>query len=80
MCIDNNFHPFDPTQRLTSNYTCQSVKIGKNGFIVARFTVLRVVTIDNDTVITAGRVIVKDVPSGVIFAGNPSKFVSDLCA
>ena len=41
---------------------------------------LRVVTIDNDAVIAAGSVIVKDVPSGVIFAGNPAKFVSDLRA
>lgn len=41
---------------------------------------LKGVTIDNDAVIAAGSVIVKDVLSGVIFAGNPGRFVSDLRA
>lgn len=80
LCIDSNFHPLDPTQRLTSNYSCQSVKIGKNVFIGARVTVLKGVSIGDNTVIAAGSVVVKDVPSGVIFAGNPGKFVSDLRA
>lgn len=77
-CVDSNFHPLDPTQRMTSNYTCQPVKIGKNVFIGARVTILKGVNIGDDTVIAAGSVVVKDVPRSVIFAGNPARFISDL--
>jgi maltose O-acetyltransferase len=34
-CIESNFQALDPTQRLTSNYIGQSVKIGRNVFIGA---------------------------------------------
>jgi maltose O-acetyltransferase len=77
-CIDSDFHPLDPTQRLTSNYECKHVKIGKNVFIGARATILKGVTIGDNSVIAAGSLIVKDVPSDVIFGGNPGKFICDL--
>lgn len=77
-CVDSDFHPLDPTQRLTSNYTCQPVKIGKNVFIGARVTILKGVSIGDNSVIAAGSVVAKDVPGGVVFAGNPVKFIGYL--
>ncbi|MBC7488664.1 MAG: transferase [Glaciimonas sp.] len=74
-CVDSDFHPLDPTQRLTTNYNCQSVKIGRNVFIGARVTILKGVNIGDDAVIAAGSMVIKDVPSGVVFAGNPGKVV-----
>lgn len=79
-CVDSDFHSLDPLQRLTSNYTCQSVKIGKNVFIGAQVMVLKGVSIGDDAVIAAGSIVVNDVPSGVIFGGNPAKFICDLAS
>lgn len=77
-CVDSDFHPLDPTQRLTNNYSCQSVKIGKNVFIGAHVTILKGVNIGDNAVIAAGSIVVKDVPSGVVAAGNPAKFICNL--
>lgn len=77
-CVDSDFHPLDPTQRLTSNYSCQSVKIGKNVFISAQVTILKGINIGDDAVIAAGSAVVRDVPDGVVVAGNPAKFIFDL--
>jgi len=77
-CVDSDFHPLDPTQRLTSNYNCQSVKIGENVFIGAHVTILKGVNIGDDAVIAAGSVVVRDIPRGVVAAGNPAKLICDL--
>lgn len=77
-CVDSDFHPLDPTQRLTSNCSCRSVRIGKNAFIGANVTILKGVNIGDDAVIAAGSVVVRDVPSGVVAGGNPAKVICDL--
>ena len=77
-CVESDLHPFDPTQRLTSNYDCQSVKIGKNVFIGACVAIFKDVNIGDDAVIAAGSVIIKDVLGAVVVTGNTAKFICDL--
>ena len=51
------------------------VDIGNNVFIGAETVVLPGVTIGNNTVIGAGSVVTKDIPSGVVAAGNPCRVI-----
>lgn len=74
-CTDSDFHPLDPSQRQGNHYSSRPVRIGSNVFIGARVTVLKGVTIGNDSVVAAGSVVVKDVPAGAIVGGNPSKII-----
>lgn len=52
-----------------------SVKIGNNVWIGGNTVITPGVTIGEDSVIGAGSVVTKDVPSGVIAAGNPCKII-----
>ena len=49
------------------------VTIGDNVFIGAGSTVLPGVTIGSDCIIGAGSVVTKDVPQGMVYAGNPAR-------
>ena len=51
------------------------VTIGDNVFIGAGSTVLPGVTIGSNSVIGAGSVVTKDVPKGMVYAGNPAKAI-----
>ncbi len=66
ICFDSNFHPLHPDKRLSSNYSCKPVRIGRNVFIGANVTVLQGVNIGDNSVIGAGSVISQDVPANVI--------------
>lgn len=74
-CTNSDFHPLDPSQRLSTQYGSRPVRIGNNVFIGARVTVLKGVTIGNDSVVAAGSVVVKNVPAGAIVGGNPSQVI-----
>ncbi len=74
-CTDSDFHPLASSQRLENSYTSKPIKIGSNVFIGARVTVLKGVTIGNNSVVAAGSVVVKNVPAGAIVGGNPSKII-----
>lgn len=54
------------------------VKIGDNVFIGAESVVLPNVKIGNNVIIGANSTITKDVPSGVVAAGNPAKVICSL--
>ena len=49
------------------------VRICKDAYIGANSTILQGVTIGAESLIGAGSVLLKDVPSGAMFAGNPAK-------
>ena len=59
----------------TGVYRIAPVKVGSRTFIGADSVVLAGVTIGEDVVVGAGSVITKDVPDGVIVAGNPARQV-----
>lgn len=55
--------------------TCLPIHIKRNCWIGAGATILRGVTIGENSVVGAGSVVTKDVPDNVIVAGNPAKII-----
>lgn len=54
------------------------VTIGDNVFIGVNTVILRNVTIGNHSIIGAGSVVNKDIPEGVVAAGNPVKILKEV--
>lgn len=55
-----------------------TTKIGNNVSIGSNATILGDISIGDGSVIGAGSVVVKDVPSNQIWAGNPAKMIREL--
>ena len=64
-------HAQDPVSR--ADMFPKPVKIGKNVWIGANCTICPGVSIGDNTVIGAGSVVTKDIPSGVVAVGNPAR-------
>lgn len=80
-CIiaDSDFHPLVYEDREHTERTVnRPVHIGAGAFIGARSIVLKGVTIGRGAVIGAGSVVTRDVPPGVIAAGNPARVIRPL--
>lgn len=54
------------------------IKVGKNCFIGARTTIIAGVTIGDNSIIGACSLVNRDIPSGVVAAGNPCKVICTL--
>jgi acetyltransferase-like isoleucine patch superfamily enzyme len=78
--IDTDFHPLDSEQRKSRSSAGQTapVTIEDNVFIGMNSLILKGVTIGQGSVVGAGSVVTKDVPPGVIVAGNPARIVQEL--
>lgn len=59
VCFDSNFHSLKPDKRLSSDYSCMPVVIGKNVFIGEGVKVLKGGNVLCDDVIGAGEIIRK---------------------
>lgn len=66
-------HPILPHLREKGYQYNASVRIGRNCWIGAGAIILPGVTIEDNTVIGAGSVVTKDIPSNVVAVGNPCK-------
>ena len=66
LCIGSNFHPLNPVKRLTDEYQCKPIYIGKNVFIGANVTILQGVTIGDNSVIAAGTTIHSNIPANTV--------------
>lgn len=66
-------HPIDPDLRRQGLQYNMPVRIGKNCWLGAGVIVMPGVTIGDHTVIGAGSVVTKDIPSGVVAVGNPCR-------
>jgi hypothetical protein len=71
-------HPLDPEERRKGYQYNQPVHIGKNCWLGAGVIVVPGVSIGDDTVIGAGSVVTKDIPSGVVAVGNPCKVIKEV--
>jgi len=66
-------HPTDPVARYSGFEFGKPVNIGDRVWIGGGVIILPGVNIGSDTVIGAGSVVTKDVPAGVVAAGNPCR-------
>ncbi|WP_158847905.1 acyltransferase [Algibacter sp. L1A34] len=77
---DTDFHSLDSTIRIDKSKDKTNAKKGKvtiknRVFIGAHSTILKGVTIGENSIIGACSVITKDIPANEIWAGNPAKFI-----
>ena len=90
---DSDFHPLDPAQRLIDAQAIAPffkdrpprpklktvpVKISDNVWIGMNATILKGVTIGENSVVAAGAVVTKSVPPNTVVAGNPAVAVKTL--
>ena len=71
-------HPLFAEEREKGMQYNLPVKIGKRCWIGAGAIILPGVTVGDDTVIGAGSVVTKDIPSGVVAVGNPCRVIKTL--
>ncbi len=70
-------HPLDAVLRRTQEFG-KPVTIGSDVWIGGKAVICPGVTIGDRSVIGAGSVVTKDVPAGVVVAGNPAKIIRNL--
>ncbi len=71
-------HPLDAERRNKGLEYAKPIKVGNNVWIGGNVIVLPGVTIGDNTVIGAGSVVNKDIPSNVVAVGNPCKVIKQL--
>ena len=77
VCISSAGHGIHPDDRLQYNIS-KPIHIGKKVWIGANAVILPGVTIGDGSIIGAGSVVTKDIPSNVIAAGNPCKVLREI--
>jgi sugar fermentation stimulation protein A len=70
-------HPLDPATRRRVTIG-RPIVIERNVWIAAGAIVIGGVTVGEDSVVAAGSVVTRDVPPGVLVAGNPARVVRSL--
>lgn len=83
LLMDSDFHSMDWRDRTIHTQDVRNAKssaiiIGDYVFIGAHSIITKGVTIGNRSVIAAGSVVVKDIPSDELWGGNPAKFIRKL--
>ncbi|GAX35810.1 sugar O-acetyltransferase [Nodularia sp. NIES-3585] len=72
------YHPTEPEIRLSGRELAAPVNIGNNVWIGGSAIICPGVTIGDNTTIGAGSVVVKDIPTNVVAAGNPCRIIRHL--
>lgn len=68
----------DGTPQTERDWTCVPTTVKRRASLGSGVTVLCGVTIGEGAVVGAGSVVTKDVPPGVIVAGNPARFLREV--
>ena len=68
-------HSLDPEQRVQGIGTSAPITLKDKVWLGANVTVIGGVTIGEGSVIGAGSVVTKDIPAGVVAAGNPCRVI-----
>ncbi len=71
-------HAIDSEQRANGLEIARPIKIGNNVWLGANVSVLPGVTIGDNTIIGAGSVVNRDIPSNVIAVGNPCRVIRQI--
>ncbi len=69
-------HPVDPSNR--KSLDLKSIHIGKNVWLGAGAIILPGVTVGENSIVAAGAVVTKDVPSNTIVGGVPAKHIKNI--
>lgn len=77
-CFSTAGHPLDVEQRNLGLEYAYPIIVGNNVWFGAGVTVLPGVKIGDNSVIGAGSIVNKDIPAGVIAAGNPCKVIREI--
>ena len=76
--IDSDGHDLNSTKRKSLDIISKPVTIENNVFIGDNVTILKGVTIGENSIIGACSVVTKNIPSNVIAAGNPTIIIRNL--
>ncbi|WEG72805.1 sugar O-acetyltransferase [Vagococcus intermedius] len=71
-------HPIDSQVRSSGIEFAKPITIGNDVWVGAQVTVNPGVTIGDGTIIGSGSVVIKDIPSNVIAAGNPCRVIRSI--
>jgi maltose O-acetyltransferase len=71
-------HPRDPELRRQGLESAAPVAVGANVWIGAGAILCPGVSVGDDSIVGAGSVVTRDVPAGVVAAGNPCRVVREL--
>jgi len=71
-------HALDAQERITGGLIPKEIHIGNRVWLGGNSIILPNVTIGDDTVIGAGSVVTKDIPAGVVAAGNPCRVIKKI--
>ena len=71
-------HPLETEERIAGLEYAFPVTIGDNVWIGGSTTIIGGVTIGKNSVIGAGSVVIRDIPEGVLAAGNPCRVIRKL--
>jgi acetyltransferase-like isoleucine patch superfamily enzyme len=70
-------HPIEPSRRHTG-VTAKPIVIGRNVWIAAGATIIGGVTIGENSVVAAGSVVTRNVPSNSLVGGNPAQIIRSI--
>ncbi len=76
LCTAN--HPIDAELRRRGLQYNKDVRIGENAWIGAGVVIVPGVSVGRNAVIGAGSVVTKDIPDGVVAAGNPCRILREV--
>lgn len=76
--VDSDFHQLEKDKRRTGIPKSKSIKICNNVFIGSNVSILKGVSIGENSVIGMGAVVVNDIPPNSIAAGNPAKVIRNI--
>jgi maltose O-acetyltransferase len=77
--VDTDHHSVDLDRRRPgARVQTRPVRIGRNVWVAGAATILKGVTVGDDSVVGYGAVVSADVPAGVVVAGNPARVVRSL--
>jgi maltose O-acetyltransferase len=71
-------HPVDAAEREAGLEYARPIQLGRNVWIGAAAVIGPGVTIGDGSVIGAGSIVLRDVPAGVLAAGNPCRVIREL--
>jgi acetyltransferase-like isoleucine patch superfamily enzyme len=77
--FDTDFHALTYEERRANiNIPSKPVRIGDRAFVGGDATILKGVTVGEESVVGYGSVLTRNVPPGEIWAGNPAHFIRKL--